>query len=102
MTKVLIAPAPLDGIDAEFRHALVRAGFDPYSRRVFETMPELRIIARVGVGYDAVDVPAATEHGVVVCIAPGTNQDSVAEHTFMLILACARQLISQHNLIVAG
>ncbi len=132
MTKVLIAPAPLDGIDAEFRHALVRAGFDliypklgrqmvetelvqflpgikaslagsePYCRRVFETMPQLRIIARVGVGYDAVDVPAATEHGVVVAIAPGTNQDSVAEHTFMLILACARQLISQHNLIVAG
>src|SRR6266567_4522922 len=126
MTKVLIAPAPLDGIDAEFRHALVRAGFDliypklgrqmvetelvqflpgikaslagsePYSRRVFEIMPELRIIARVGVGYDAVDVPAATEHGVVVAIAPGTNQDSVAEHTFMLILALAKDLINQH------
>jgi phosphoglycerate dehydrogenase-like enzyme len=132
MTKVLIAPAPLDGIDAEFRSALVQAGFEliypklgrqmvepelmqnlpgikatlagsePYTRHVLEAMPELRVIARVGVGYDAVDIPAATERGIAVTIAPGTNQDSVAEHTFMLLLACARQLVSQHNLIVAG
>ncbi|MFL5341805.1 MAG: phosphoglycerate dehydrogenase [Gemmataceae bacterium] len=132
MTNVLIGPAPLDGIDAEFRHALVRAGFElvypklgrqmveselvhflpgiraslagsePYTRRVFAAFPELKVVARVGVGYDAVDVPAATDHGVVVCIAPGTNQDSVAEHTVLLILACARQLVSQHHLIVAG
>ena len=132
MTKVLIAPAPLDGIDAEFRHVLVQAGFEliypklgrqmvepelmqhlpsikatlagsePYTRRVLEAMPKLRVIARVGVGYDAVDIQAATERGVAVTIAPGTNQDSVAEHTFMLLLACARQLVSQHNLIIAG
>lgn len=132
MTKVLVAPAPLDGVDAEFRRALLQAGFElsfpklgrqmveselaqflpgvkaslagsePYSRAVLDAMPDLRVIARVGVGYDAVDVQAATDHGVVVTIAPGTNQDSVAEHTFMLILGLARQLVSQHNLIVAG
>ncbi len=132
MTNVLIAPSPLDGVDAEFRRVLLQAGFElvypklgrqmveselvqflpgikaalagsePYSRRVLEAMPDLRVIARVGVGYDAVDLQAATDQGVVVTIAPGTNQDSVAEHTFVLILACARQLVSQHNLIVAG
>ena len=37
------------------------------------------------------DVPAATEHGVVVAITPGTNQDSVAEHTFTLILGLSRR-----------
>jgi phosphoglycerate dehydrogenase-like enzyme len=62
----------------------------------------LRVIARVGVGYDAVDVKAATEKGIVVTITPGTNQDSVAEHTFMLILALARQLIPQHLSIRSG
>lgn len=132
MTKVLIAPAPLDGIDAEFRTALLKAGFElvypklgrqmveselramlpgiraslagsePYTDAVLSQFPDLKVIARVGVGYDAVDVEAATKRGVVVTIAPGTNQDSVAEHTFLLILALARQLIMQHRLISAG
>ena len=48
--------------------------------------PRLKVVARVGVGYDAVDVQAATDHGVVVTIAPGTNQDAVSEHCFMLLL----------------
>ena len=72
------------------------AGSEPYTRRVLAAHPQLRVIARVGVGYDAVDCQAATEHNVAVCITPGANQDSVAEHTFMLILALARNLIGQH------
>jgi D-3-phosphoglycerate dehydrogenase len=132
MTKVLISPAPLDGLQAEFRTALLSAGFElvypklgrqlvesdlhqflpgiraalagsePYTPAVLDAFPQLKVIARVGVGYDAVDVPACTERGVVVCIAPGTNQDAVAEQTMMLILALARQLIPQHNQVVAG
>src|SRR5439155_11278423 len=78
------------------------AGSEPYTRAVLEAHPDLKVIARVGVGYDAVDIPAATERGIAVCIAPGTNQDAVAEHTMLLILALARKLIAQHNLIVAG
>src|SRR5207244_9628248 len=58
--------------------------------------------ARTGVGYDAVDLAAATDHGVVVCIAPGTNQDSVAEHTFALILALAKGVVVQHPAVKAG
>lgn len=74
------------------------AGSEPYTPAVIAAAAAkgLRAICRAGVGYDGVDVPAATEHGVAVCIAPGTNQDSVAEHTFMLILALARNLINQH------
>jgi phosphoglycerate dehydrogenase-like enzyme len=126
-SKVLIAPATLAGIDGGYLELLQEAGFDcvfpprpaqlieeelfqqlegvsaslagsePYTRRVLEAHPSLRVIARAGVGYDAVDVDAASEHGVAVCIAPGTNQDSVAEHTFALILALAKNLISQHH-----
>src|SRR5205085_109534 len=62
----------------------------------------LRVIARAGVGYDAVDVAAATQHGVAVAIAPGTNQDAVAEHTFALILALAKNVAFQHPAIKAG
>jgi D-3-phosphoglycerate dehydrogenase / 2-oxoglutarate reductase len=78
------------------------AGSEPYTRRVFSAHPTLRVIARAGVGYDAVDVAAATQHGVAVAIAPGTNQDAVAEHTFALILALAKNVAFQHPAVKAG
>jgi phosphoglycerate dehydrogenase-like enzyme len=80
------------------------AGSEPYTRAVLAAAAAkgLKVIARAGVGYDAVDLEAATEYGIAVCIAPGTNQDAVAEHTFTLILALAKNLIPQHDLIKAG
>jgi phosphoglycerate dehydrogenase-like enzyme len=80
------------------------AGSEPYTRRVIEAAAArgLRVIARGGVGYDAVDVQAATDFGIPVTITPGTNHDAVAEHTFLLILALAKNLIPQHTLIKQG
>ena len=80
------------------------AGSEPYTRAAIAAAAAkgLKVIARAGVGYDAVDLEAATDHGVAVTFAPGTNQDAVAEHTFTLILALAKNLIPQHNLIKAG
>jgi D-3-phosphoglycerate dehydrogenase len=132
MPKVLIAPIALAKLQAPFVSLLRDAGFElvyperpgqltedellqhlkgieasiagsePYTRRVLAAHPQLRAVARAGVGYDAVDVAAATEHGVAVSITPGTNQDAVAEHTFTLILALAKGLISQHLSVKAG
>ena len=80
------------------------AGSEPYTRAVIAAAAArgLKVIARAGVGYDGVDLDAATEHGVAVTFAPGTNQDAVAEHTFTLILALAKNLVPQHELIKAG
>lgn len=80
------------------------AGSEPYTRGVIAAAAPrgLKVIARAGVGYDGVDLEAATEHGVAVTFAPGTNQDSVAEHTFALILALARNVVVQHQVITAG
>jgi D-3-phosphoglycerate dehydrogenase / 2-oxoglutarate reductase len=80
----------LDGVAATL------ASMERYTPRVFAARPELRAVARVGVGYDAVDVPAATQHGIAVTITPGTNQDAVAEHTFALMLALAKDVVPQH------
>jgi D-3-phosphoglycerate dehydrogenase len=78
--------ALLDGV-----HGVI-AGSDPFSASVLRAAPDLRVIARTGVGYDAIDVAAATELGIAVCNAPGVNRQSVAEHTFALMLAHARRL----------
>lgn len=59
---------------------------------VFVAAPNLKAIARAGVGVDNIDLEAATEHGVIVMNTPGGNTISTAEHTFGLMLALARHI----------
>jgi phosphoglycerate dehydrogenase-like enzyme len=73
----------LDGVSG------VLAGSELYTREVL-SRAKLRVIARMGVGYDAIDVPAATELGIPVTIVPGTNDHSVAEQTMALLLGVYR------------
>ncbi|WP_244330593.1 phosphoglycerate dehydrogenase [Streptomyces subrutilus] len=68
------------------------AGTDPFSAEVIAAAPRLRILSRCGVGYDNIDLAAATRHGVAVTITPGTNRVSVAEHVLALMLNCARRI----------
>lgn len=65
---------------------------DPFTRAVFESAPTLRLVSRVGVGVDSVDVGAATEHGIGVTSARGTNEAAVADHTVALMLAVLRRI----------
>lgn len=65
---------------------------DRFTAEVFADAPRLRVVARVGVGYDGVDVEAATARGVVVCNMPGVNRHSVAELSMGLLLLCARHI----------
>lgn len=65
-------------------------GLDAVTEEVFAAARRLRVISRFGVGVDAVDVPAATRHGVVVTITPGANSVAVAELAIALLLALAR------------
>ena len=66
---------------------------DPFDRSVFEACPRLRVLARVGVGFDSIDLDAATEAGVVVTTTPGANDHAVADHTLALILAAMRRIV---------
>jgi D-3-phosphoglycerate dehydrogenase / 2-oxoglutarate reductase len=77
------------------------AGGEPYTERVFAAAPELRVVARFGVGYDRVDVAAATRHGVAVAMAFGTNHESVADYAFALAIGLAVELLP-HHVRVAG
>lgn len=80
----------------------VVASTDPYDRSVLEATPSLRVIARVGVGIDSIDLEAATEMGVVVTITPGANGETVAEHTLALMLATVRRLVENDSSVRRG
>lgn len=66
---------------------------DPFDRSVFAAAPGLRVVARVGVGTDSVDLLAATDAGVVVTTTPGANCETAADHALALILSAARRLL---------
>jgi phosphoglycerate dehydrogenase-like enzyme len=72
------------------------AGGEIYTERVFASAPELRVVARFGVGYDRVDVEAATRHGVAVAMAFGTNHESVADYAFALTIGLAVEILPHH------
>lgn len=63
------------------------------SGRVIDNATHLRIIARHGVGVDAVDLAAATRRGIIVTTTGGENAAAVAEYTFALLLALVRKLV---------
>ena len=68
------------------------ADADPFDADVLARAGALKIVARTGVGLDSVDLEAATREGVVVTVTPGTNNETVADHTLALMLAGLRNL----------
>ncbi|WP_018682118.1 phosphoglycerate dehydrogenase [Actinokineospora enzanensis] len=69
---------------------------------VLKATDTLKVVARAGVGLDNVDVPAATERGVLVVNAPTSNIVSAAEHAVALLLATARQIPAAHATLQEG
>jgi len=86
----------LQGVDAAM------ASMEPWTARVLERIDRLRVISRFGVGYDSVDVPAASRRDVVVAITPDCNHEAVAEHTMALLLGAAKRLLPGHQIVERG
>ena len=59
---------------------------------VLDRIPSLRVVSNFAVGYDNIDVPAATARGVLVCNTPDVLTDATADHTWALLLAAARRI----------
>jgi D-3-phosphoglycerate dehydrogenase len=72
--------------------ALIVRGMTQISGRVISEAHDLRVIGRTGVGYDNIDVNAATELGIPVVFTPGAGARAVAEGTLAMILALVKQL----------
>ncbi|QIK64069.1 C-terminal binding protein [Leucobacter viscericola] len=67
-------------------------GYAEIPRRVIEALPELKLIALMSMGFDYVDIAAATERGVWVTNVPGAATEEVATHALAILLASVRQL----------
>lgn len=80
----------------------VIANSERYDADVFASVPTLRHVARWGVGYDAVDLDAATRAGVLVTNTPGVITDAVADLAFTLLCALARRLREGDQRVRAG
>lgn len=74
----------------------------PLTRRVIESLDGTKLILRNGVGYDNVDVAAATDRGIPVSNVPGNCNDEMASHAFALMLAAAHELVRYDRGLHAG
>jgi phosphoglycerate dehydrogenase-like enzyme len=80
----------------------VIASSEPYNARVFAACPELRIVARCGVGVDTVNMADAATAGVVATNTPGAMAEAVADFTFAMILGAARHIPRASELMRSG
>ena len=76
---------------------------EPYGEPVFSRMnSRCRILVRFGVGYDRVDLQAATRHGLAVARTSGSNKTGVAEMALMMMLAAGRQVMQNRHTVESG
>jgi phosphoglycerate dehydrogenase-like enzyme len=105
VTRLEIPPqAPTEEVIAQLEpYAAIVASVTPhYSREVLERLPNLRLIARHGIGYDNIDVEAAHRLGVFVSRVPSViERNAVAEYTLALMLAASRHLCPASRLLAA-
>src|SRR2546430_2418210 len=70
-------------------------GLSPFTDHVFASLPKLKFVQQCTVGYDWIDVDAATRQGVMVANSPFSCTEEVSDHAVMHIMACARKLSAQ-------
>ena len=96
--ELVVAPSTDEATLAELAREAdaIIVCYAPLTRRVVDAAAEggVKVIARTGIGYDNVDVEAASEHGILVTNVPDYCLDEVADHTFALLLAAARGVVA--------
>ncbi|HXM84830.1 MAG TPA: hydroxyacid dehydrogenase, partial [Stellaceae bacterium] len=96
-----LSPDELKKIIGDFDGLAVRSA-TKVTKPVLEAAKNLKVIGRAGIGVDNIDVPAATQRGIVVMNTPFGNSITTAEHAIALMLALARQLPAADRSTQAG
>jgi D-3-phosphoglycerate dehydrogenase len=103
--------AKLVGVDCATEDEIIEAAKDAdviitegarMTRRVMERLTKCKAIVRYGIGYDTVDVDAATDNSILVVNIPDFCFEEVANHAIALLLACAKKLVFLNNLVKQG
>jgi glyoxylate reductase len=98
-----------EGLSAEQLHKRIRGKqgvvaqlMNRFSADVIDSLDGLKIIANVAVGFDNIDVPAATRKGILVTNTPDVLTETTADFAFALLLAAARRVVEGHQFVHAG
>lgn len=98
-----------DGLTAEQlrdrvrgKQAIVSQLTDRFDRAVMGGLEGVRVLANVAVGFDNIDVQAATERGILVTNTPDVLTETTADFAFALLLAAARRVVEGHQFLRAG
>jgi glyoxylate reductase len=75
---------------------------DPIDGPLLDALPELKTVANCAVGYDNIDVSAASERGVLVCNTPGVLTETTADFAFALVVAAARRIVEAADYVREG
>jgi D-3-phosphoglycerate dehydrogenase len=92
-TKLLQAHAPVHG---------VALGATAFGENELTDSKDMKVVARIGVGYDAVDVPALSKRDVPLMVAGTANSPSVAEQAVFMMLTLAKRAVELHALVKDG
>lgn len=96
----------VEGTDDFFEQAKTADGIVsmtyPYNSTTLDRVPNVKIIARLGVGYDSVDTKAAGQRGIWVTNTPGSNAVTVAESTIVDILLLSKNVIQESQTLRDG
>jgi len=78
-------------------------GDDEITKRVVDqALPRLKVISKYGIGLDKIDTAYVSKKGIPITFCPGVNHTTVAEHTFALMLALFRKLVTEANHVTSG
>lgn len=89
--KTSLSPKELQEIIGQY-HGLIIRSATKVDRDLLQAANNLKVIGRAGVGLDNVDIPAASERGIVVMNTPGGNTVSAAEHAIAMMMALTRNI----------
>jgi D-3-phosphoglycerate dehydrogenase / 2-oxoglutarate reductase len=83
-------------------HAMLNTYYGPIDAQIMDAMPECKAIIRYGIGVDTIDIPAATQRGIMVANVPDYCIDEVSDHAVGMLLALLRKLPQGDRDIRAG
>jgi D-3-phosphoglycerate dehydrogenase len=81
---------------------IAQATYHPFTSRVLGSLTKCKFIISAGIGYDRLDIDAATDLGILVANVPDFCLDEVSDHTMALILACTRRIVRLNELVKNG